>query len=56
MVMKRQALGPLLVGIVGMLLPGADAGSGSMRVCNTEDDLQVEFSECDPLGVSRNGK
>lgn len=28
----------------------------SPRVCNTEDDMQVEFSECDPLGKSRNGK
>ena len=32
------------------------ADNSSLRVCNTEDDMQVEFSECDPLGKSRNGK
>ena len=28
----------------------------NLRVCNYESDLQVEFSECDPYGTTRNGK
>lgn len=27
-----------------------------LPVCNYDEDIQVEFSECDPYGTSRNGK
>ncbi len=33
----------------------AQANAGDVPICN-EDDLRVEFSECDTLGRTRNGK
>ena len=30
--------------------------AAELRVCNYEEDMEVEFSECDPYGSSRNGK
>ena len=33
-----------------------DDVDNSLRVCNYEEDLQVEFSECDTYGTTRNGK
>ena len=34
----------------------SQALADDIRVCNQELDMQVEFSECDALGISRNGK
>ena len=33
-----------------------DDKQSSLRICDYEKDLQVEFSECDAYNQSRNGK
>ena len=38
------------------LILSAKAAKDDLRVCDYETDLQVEFSECDPFGETRNGK
>ena len=38
------------------LVLSAKAAKDDLRVCDYETDLQVEFSECDPFGETRNGK
>ena len=46
--LKRAHLG------CALLAAGALAAD-ELRTC-AKEDLMVEFSECDPLGVNRNGK
>ena len=38
------------------LLSAAIVGMARGRTCDYEQDLEVEFSECDAYGTSRNGK
>lgn len=41
--------------LVLMAKAAKDDVDNSLRVCNYDEDLQVEFSECDVYGTTRNG-
>ena len=43
-------------GVVALLLAATSAKDSSVRLCDKDKDLEVEFSQCDPLGQKRNGK
>ena len=54
--MKQQTKKGQRLFIAAALVLVAKAASDDLRICNYDEDLQVEFSECDAYGSSRNGK